>query len=61
MFFIVRIQNTTIEGSLGYEFSKSKVMSLELEGSTTPNVYNRDLHCEGYVCKTSSDDMVARD
>ena len=53
-----RIWKAIVEGMRGSLFSVSKVISLDLEGSTTPRVASRAFHCVGHVLSTSRVDMA---
>ena len=47
-----------VEGMCDSLFSVSKVINLELEGSTAPRVASKDFHCIRHVLSTSREDIV---
>ena len=51
------IWKAIVEGMRDSPFSVSKVISLELEGSTAPRVASRVFCCIGHVLSTSRADM----
>ena len=52
------ILKAIVEGMCDSPFSVSKVISLELEGFTTPRVASKDFCCIGHVLSTSRADMA---
>ena len=52
------IWKAIVEGMHGSPFSMSKVISLELEGSTAPRVASKAFRCIGKVLSTSRVDMA---
>ena len=52
------IWKAIVEGMHGSPFSMSNVISLELEGSTSPREVSKDFHYVGHVLSTSRADMV---
>ena len=47
-----------IDGILGYPLSKSNVINMESEGSTTPREASKAFHYVGHVLSTSIEDMA---
>ena len=54
----IGIWKVMVDGMHSSLFSMSKVINLELEGSTIPRVASKAFHCVGHVLSTSRVDMA---